>query len=146
MAASSPQQTKQNHVRIDPAFHYFLVPFLLVLSSWFLVHTVRHPGTEPLALFLLTVAVLVTAFKARTYALKVQSRVIRLEERLRVAAILPLEKQAECQMLTEGQLVALRFASDTELPGLAERAARENLSNKQIKDAIQTWRPDYWRV
>lgn len=145
MAAQVPQ-TKENHVRIDPAFHYFLLPLLFVLIIWFAMHAVRHPGTESIALVLLAVAVLLTATKARMYAAKVQDRVIRLEERLRLAAILPAEKQAECAKLTEGQLIALRFASDPELLILAERAARENLTGKQIKEAVQNWRPDYWRV
>lgn len=144
--AVQPTQTKQNHVRIDPGFHYFLVPLLLILVGWFILHAVKHPATESVALVLLTVALVVTAVKARTNAMKVQDRVIRLEERLRLAALLPSSQQPECARLTEGQLIALRFASDSELPGLVDRTLRENLTGKQIKDAILVWRPDYWRV
>jgi hypothetical protein len=72
--------------------------------------------------------------------------VIRLEERLRLTQLLPDPLRSRIPELTEGQLVALRFASDAEIPKLVERTLKENLSSADIKKAIQTWRPDYWRV
>jgi len=89
---------------------------------------------------------LIAVFKIRLYALKVQDRVIRLEQRLRLAIVLAEPLRSRIPELTEAQLIALRFASDAEVPKLAERALTEKLSQTDIKKAIQTWRPDYWRV
>jgi hypothetical protein len=108
---------------------------------------VRFPGSTTITLAVLTFLVLLGVLKARMYAARVQDRVIRLEERLRLAGLTsPAAAAVRAQSLTESQWVALRFASDAEMPALAERAAREKLTNKQIKDAIQVWRPDYFRI
>jgi hypothetical protein len=139
-------QTKANHARFDPGFHFTLVPLLLAMIIWEIIHVVRHPGTDAIVLLILTACVVWAVTKARLYALKVQDRVIRLEERLRLAMLLPDPERGRIGELSEGQLIALRFASDPELPSLFDKALREGLSNKQIKERIQTWRPDYFRV
>jgi hypothetical protein len=97
-------------------------------------------------MFVVAVALAVVIVKLRNYPLRVQDRVIRLEERLRLASLLPEPLRSRIPELTEGQLVALRFASDAEVAKLAERALSEKLSPADIKKSIQTWRPDYWRV
>ena len=152
MAEKQPQSFA-NHTRFDPLFHFFLLPVFalgLVLS---LVHFFAHIGEGDLRdhfhsglIVLLAVALLLWLFKTRLYALRVQDRVIRLEERVRLMQLLPERLRGRIPELTESQLCGLRFASDAELPALAERALNEKLSRKDIKKSVQNWRPDYWRV
>jgi Family of unknown function (DUF6526) len=145
MAERSPQ-TLANHVRYDPPFHYFALPVLAItwiVSVFFLV---RHPGFLHFWVVVFNTAIIVAVIRSRQSALKVQDRVIRLEERGRLATLLPDSLRPQIMKLTEGQLIALRFASDEEVPALVERTLSANLSPADIKKAIKTWRPDYWRV
>jgi hypothetical protein len=89
---------------------------------------------------------LVVIERIRNYALRVQDRVIRLEERLRLMSVLPEPLRARIGELTVQQLIGLRFASDQELPGLVQRALDEKLSPADIKKSVVTWRPDYSRI
>jgi hypothetical protein len=82
----------------------------------------------------------------RQYAVKVQDRVIRLEERLRLQSLAPAEWHTQIYRLNEDQLIGLRFAGDDEVVELAKQALEHNLTRKQIKERIKIWRPDYWRV
>jgi cellulose synthase/poly-beta-1,6-N-acetylglucosamine synthase-like glycosyltransferase len=152
MAEAKPQ-TLANHARWDPLFHFFVIPIFVLALILSLIHFFAHITSSDLRehvhavlLILLAAAFLILAFKERLYALKVQDRVIRLEEQLRLMRLLPEPLRSRIPELTEGQLCALRFASDAELPKLAERAMNEKLTRADIKKAIQTWRPDYWRV
>ena len=147
MADSS--QSYAHHTRWDPPFHFFILPVFLAAFIVALVHLVMHFNHHPLhgaLLVLLALAALLAVFKIRLNALKVQDRVIRLEERLRLAALLPEPLRSRIPELTVGQLVALRFASDGEFVALAKRAADESMSMKDIKMAVKSWRPDTHRV
>jgi Family of unknown function (DUF6526) len=151
--AEKKPQTLANHVRWDPPFHFFVLPvfalgLILTLIHFFahIIHGDVRDHVHAVFLILLAVAFLTWMIKTRLYALRVQDRVIRLEERLRLTQLLSEPLRSRIPELTEDQLVGLRFASDAELPKLAERALNEKLSRDDIKKAIQTWRPDYWRV
>ncbi len=145
MADTKPQSFA-NHARTDPAFHFVLTALVLAAFILSIIVLVRHPDLEATALLVLVVALLVNSFLTRTYPLKVQDRVIRLEERLRLAMLLPEAARPRIKELTGSQLVGLRFASDDELPELAMRALNEGLTSKQIKSAILSWRADHTRV
>jgi hypothetical protein len=92
------------------------------------------------------IAFAVLVVKMRLYALKAQDRVIRLEERLRLATVLPEALRQRIPELTEGQLIALRFAPDDELAGLVQKATAEKMAGSDIKKAVRNWRPDYFRI
>lgn len=143
------EQSFKNHTRWDPAFHFFIAPVLLLnivaVSVWYAHHHWQHYHSGPWAI-LVSVVLLTLAIKCRNYSLKVQDRVIRLEERVRLAQLCSSEEMAELESLQLKQYVALRFASNPELPELARRAVRENLDQKAIKAAIKAWRPDHDRV
>jgi Family of unknown function (DUF6526) len=152
MAEKKPQ-TLANHVRWDPPFHFFLLPVFALGLILTLVHFFAHithgdirDHVHAFLLIVLAVAFIIWLTKTRLYSLRVQDRVIRLEERLRLTQLLSEPLRSRIPELTEDQLVGLRFASDAELPKLAERALNEKLSRADIKKAILTWRPDYWRV
>jgi hypothetical protein len=144
--AKGSSQNYANHVRHDPAIHFFVLPVAVLALVGAIVHAVRHPNAYSVWWVFPVAAGLVLVFKCRLYALKVQDRVIRLEERLRLANVLPDPLRARIGELTEGQLIGLRFASDGELAELVSRALDEKLSGDQIKKAVKQWRPDEWRV
>ena len=145
MAERTPQ-TLANHVKFDPPFHYFIAPVFAI--SWVIsvIFAIRHPNFVHFRIVIFNTALLVAVTRFRQYALKVQDRVIRLEERLRLATLLPDSQRSQIARLTERQLIALRFASDAEIPILVEQTLSSNLAPADIKKAIKTWRPDYWRV
>ena len=152
MAENAPQ-SYAHHTRWDPLFHFFVLPVFVLGLIMSLIHFFAHitegdfrDHFHAFLLILLAAALLVAVFKIRLYALKVQDRVIRLEERLRLTQLLSEPLRSRIPELTEGQLCGLRFASDAEVPKLVERTLNEKLSRKDIKQAIKNWRPDYWRV
>jgi hypothetical protein len=145
MAEKKPQ-TFANHARLDPLFHFVVLAVFLLTALAGGVHFVRRPSWHSASFFVIAVAAAIAVTKIRLYALKVQDRVIRLEERLRLSLLLPEPLRSRIPELTEGQLIALRFASDAEVPKLAELAISGKMSKTDIKKAIQVWRPDYFRV
>ncbi|GGG92333.1 DUF6526 family protein [Silvibacterium dinghuense] len=143
---NSQPQGYANHAKFQPVIHFFLLPVLLANFILCVVWAVRHPGFQTVWMVVMAVALLVLMPLLRLNPLKVQDRVIRLEERVRLAALLPEPLKARIPELSVDQLIGLRFASDAELPALAARAMNEKLDRKQIKQAIQNWRPDDWRL
>lgn len=139
-------QNYDNHARFDPPFHFFVVPVALITTIAIVVRAVRAPSLWSVWLVVVAIAGSLAVFKIRLNALRVQDRVIRLEERLRMMAVLPEEMRSRIGELTDDQFVGLRFASDEELPTLVKRALDEKLSRKEIKKAVTRWRPDYSRV
>jgi uncharacterized membrane protein YdbT with pleckstrin-like domain len=139
-------QNYKNHTRLDPLFHMFLLPVAtinILAACW---HLFRHPGLWPAWFVILAVAGAAAIVMIRTYALKVQDRVIRLEERLRLSQLLTEPLRSRIGDLTEQQLIALRFASDAEVPALVEKVLTGTMLPRDIKQAIGNWRPDYFRV
>ena len=152
MAEAKPQ-TLANHTRWDPPFHFFILPIFTLGLLLSLVHFFAHithgdmrDHIHAFLLILLALALLTLMFKVRLYSLKVQDRVIRLEERLRLAQLLPDTTRSRIGELNEGQLIALRFASDGEVAGLVQQTLDGKWDSKQIKGAVKVWRPDFFRV
>jgi hypothetical protein len=146
MAENTPQ-TFQNHVRFDPLFHGFVMPVFLINLIVSIVHFVRDMSFDTAWMIVVAVAFLVGFLKTRVYPLKAQDRVIRLEERMRMDSVLPEPLRTRSGVLTESQMIALRFAPDAELPGLVEKTLAGAFPKPaDIKKAVVIWRPDHFRV
>lgn len=141
-----PPQRLATHRRFDPLFHFFALPVvgLSVIAS--IVHAVQRPNWFSAWLVLLSIALVIVTLKARMHALRVQDRLIRLEERLRLNDLIAEPLRSRIYELSEGQLIGLRFASDGEVPALVEAALAKQLSKAEIKKSITSWRGDYFRV
>ncbi len=145
MSEKKPQNYK-NHAKFIPVFHYIALPLLLInfLAALFrLTQNINFYALNDLGL---AVALIIVAVFTRLFALKAQDRVIRLEEQLRIQALLPDALKTDAGRLTMGQIVALRFASDEELAELTQDALDHNTSPNALKQAVKNWRPDYNRV
>jgi hypothetical protein len=142
-----PEQTLKNHTKFVPAFHFFVIPMLLANVIWTARQAIQLPRTGTIIGVATALALLVLAFLARVFALKVQDRVIRLEMRLRLREQLPQALHSRIAEFTPGQLVALRFASDAELSALAEAVLRDRITDKKaIKSMIKVWNADHLRT
>lgn len=139
-------QSFKRHTRLDPLYHFFLTWIFMANVIISIVYAAHRFCFYSVWLIVLAVALFLALFKLRLYPLKVQDRVIRLEERLRLQALAPPAWHAQIYRLTEDQLIALRFAGDDEVVELAKQALEHNLTRRQIKERIKSWRPDDWRV
>lgn len=142
------EQNYKNHVKWTPLFHFVAMPILTFYFIWMCVRMWKvHFSIESVEYAIVALGLLAGLFASRLAALKVQDRVIRLEERLRMARVLPDDLKARIEEFRTGQLVALRFASDAELPALARKVLDEKIENgKQIKLLVKNWRGDYLRA
>ena len=141
-------QSLSTHTRWHPPFHFFMAPVLVLhlivsgMRAW------NAPGWDTAEALLLAMALVVMGLLTRVNPLKAQDRLIRLEEHLRYQRALPGDLAAQAvKGLGEGQIVALRFASDAELADLVRKVLAGNPAKPAaIKQAIQNWRGDYFRV
>lgn len=142
-----PEQNYSNHTRWFPLFHFVVMP-LLILN--FLSHLVRlfiAPDWSLAFWTILSITLILLALAARLMVLKVQDRLIRLEERLRYREVLPGDLLSRALDLSVRDMIALRFASDAELADLVRRTCdRELATPKEIKLAVKNWRADYHRA
>ncbi len=143
-------QVYANHRRWDPWYHFFA--FSVVSISFFIALWTFIKGLSgsfsPWAAWNVVVwaAAIALTLRIRSYPLKVQDRIIRLEERLRLTTLLDEPLKARIGDLDERQLVGLRFAPDAEVPALVKAALDEKLSGEEIKKRVKNWRPDTFRI
>lgn len=146
MAAKDPQNYA-NHRRLVPMYHIVLFLILVVNLLWSIWHVYKHPGLAAGMNLLLAIGFGILFLYVRTFPLAAQDRLIRLEERLRLAEILPDDLKGRIGDLKEGQLIGLRFASDEEVPELVRQILDGKINGREdIKKAIKNWRPDTYRV
>lgn len=146
MAETTPQNYG-NHAKFVPMFHYVAAPILLVNLGVALYRAVTGFSGDTVLTALVAVALLIIGLFARIFALGAQDRTIRLEERLRLHELLPDDKKPRINDIETSQLVALRFASDDELPGLVDKVLSGELTDqKSIKQAVSSWRADHQRL
>ena len=142
----SEQQTYANHRRFDPSYHFFLMPFSLLGILATAYYLARHPSLQQTLALVLAIASALLVLKVRLYSMRVQDRLIRLDETLRMQRLLPADLQGRLQDLSPAQFVGLRFASDGELAERVREALDQKLGGEAIKKQIKDWRPDTFRV
>jgi hypothetical protein len=143
---AAPAHSFEHHAKLVPGFHYALAPLLLLNFLWQAWRAVTAFSADAVVSLLVAIALVMVALFARGFAVGVQDRVIRLEERLRLAELAP-DLKPRLHTLTIDQVVALRFASDAEAPALTRKVLDEGLTDrKAIKRLVQAWRPDHARI
>lgn len=145
--SDTPDQNLSNHTKWVPLYHFVGAPVAVALFVWSLRYVIKEPTTASELQLLSSIAILVLIALVRIFPLKAQDRLIRLEEQLRLMRLLPGDLQSRIGEFTVHQLVAMRFASDAELPDLARKVLNEKItSRKEVKQQIKNWRPDTFRV
>lgn len=140
-------QNYQNHAKFVPMYHYVLTGILVLNFLAMAYQAARNPDLAHLWAVVMAAALIMIALFARVFALQAQDRVIRLEERLRMRELLPVDLRSRIQDFSANQLVALRFASDAELPELAATVLRDNIQTRDaIKKMVKHWRADEHRL
>ena len=146
MKKERKKQTYRNHVHYVPLYHFltFLAMVILIAGAVYNLITCKTEQILQSLLFLLLIFTLISvSFHNRLFALKAQDRAVRAEENFRYFILTgnPLPHR-----LTIYQIIALRFASDEEFVSLVEKTLRENLTPKEIKQAVKNWKADYHRA
>lgn len=140
------EQNFKNHTRIHPVYHYITIPALLALLIGSIVNLANSSAQNIYSaslLVLVSFILIIIYWFTRSFALKAQDRAIRAEENFRHFI---LSGKPFNSSITTGQIIALRFAGDDEFLQLAQKAANEHLSPKEIKMLVKNWRADYHRV
>ena len=143
----SQEQSASSHAKLVPPYHYVALPFLGITTLYFIAMAVQSFSVGSLMLALFAVGATIAGLFARVFALGVQDRVIRLEERLRLAEQLPDGLKERIPEVRTEHLIGLRFAPDEELEGLVRRILDGEFDDRKgVKTAIQNWRADHQRI
>jgi len=144
---ANTEQNLKNHARIVPLYHGGVFFPLLINFGWSVNRLAQMMSGDAFVQFLVALALMLMFASVRGQILTVQDRVIRLEMRLRLARLLPAAQHGAIDQLTHKQLVALRFASDAELPALVQQVAAGQLkTTKEIKAQVKDWQADFLRA
>ena len=144
---SEPIQNYKNHAKFVPLYHFVAFPLIFINFVWAVTRAAEAPSADTIIAATTGAALILIFFFARIFALRVQDRVIRIEMRLRLREVLPLGLHPRISDFTPDQLVALRFATDAELPDLAQTVLRDRITSKKaIKLLIKDWEADHLRA
>jgi len=139
-------QSYANHLRWFPPWHFFAVPVLVSNAIVQLVRFAQEPSAGAAWTGIVAIALATAVVCARWMPLRVQDRLIGLEETLRLTRLLP-DRALDIEQLTRDQFIGIRFASDAEVPHLLDRIlAGELVTRDDVKRAVQHWRPDHQRI
>lgn len=145
--ATQSEQNFGNHAKFTPLYHFVLGPIVIELLVWSAIRAMNTRTVDAHIVLLAAIALVVVFALIRTFPLKLQDRIIRLEEQVRMMRLLPPDLQARIGEFTVDQLVALRFASDAELPELARKVLTDRMmTRKEIKAQVKSWRADNFRI